>query len=510
MNKNILIIHYNTPYLTECLVRSINLFVSDAKIYILDNSDERPFKAKFDNLVLLDNTKGQLIDFEKFLGGYKTKRLSSGMSNKWASAKHCYSVERCMDIIGENFILLDSDVLLKRDISDLFKNDVLYVGESAPQYNPQIKRILPFLCYINVDMCKKNGVHYFNDKYMHGLRKTTSGDKYDTGAWFYLATREYPKFEIKCNEYIVHYGHGSWDAGRRNSPYSYIEWARKYKQYWDTSDKKKVVYTCITGNYDRLIDPKYITPDFDYVCFTDNADFRSDIWDIRPMPKECDGLTQVKRQRYVKINPHLLLSDYDISIWVDGNVSLKGDLDKLLDEVLRDDCSVYVPKHPQRNCIYMEERAVKRMKKDSSSITKKQIDRYRSEGFPKNYGLLQSNILIRKHNNDDCIRLMEEWFKEVKDGSHRDQLSFNYVLWKNSDIKVIYLNKYIYRSEYFFWNGYHSKMKHLPNKVDKKISSIEKKAYEFDLPKTIEALKNEFQSLLERGRKIRTSDIPLY
>ena len=43
MKKNILIIHYNTPYLTECLVRSINLFVKDAIIYIFDNSNEKPF-----------------------------------------------------------------------------------------------------------------------------------------------------------------------------------------------------------------------------------------------------------------------------------------------------------------------------------------------------------------------------------------------------------------------------------------------------------------------------------
>ena len=43
---NILIIHYNTPQLTECLVKSINMFVKDATIYIFDN------------------TKGQYIDFD--------------------------------------------------------------------------------------------------------------------------------------------------------------------------------------------------------------------------------------------------------------------------------------------------------------------------------------------------------------------------------------------------------------------------------------------------------------
>jgi hypothetical protein len=52
---------------------------------------------------------------------------------------------------------------------------------------------------------------------------------------------------------------------------------------------------------------------------------------------------------------------------------------------------------------------------------------------------------------------MEDWFNELKDNSHRDQLSFNYVSWKNQDVKVKYLDKYIYKSSYFFWNGRHNK-----------------------------------------------------
>ena len=35
---------------------------------------------------------------------------------------------------------------------------------------------------------------------------------------------------------------------------------------------------------------------------------------------------------------------------------------------------------------------------------------------------------------------MEQWFEEIKYYSHRDQLSFNYVLWK-SGIKIKYLSK---------------------------------------------------------------------
>ena len=169
MNKNIVIIHYNTPYLTECLVRSINLFVKDAIIYIFDNSDSLPFINNFSNVTILDNTNGQIINFDKWLKKYPNRKKSPGSANKWGSAKHCYSVEKCMEIIKENFILLDSDVLLKKDISNLLKKNIIYAGEIITQPNSSIKRILPFICYINVKMCKRNGIHYFDDAYMHGL-----------------------------------------------------------------------------------------------------------------------------------------------------------------------------------------------------------------------------------------------------------------------------------------------------------------------------------------------------
>lgn len=472
MKKNFLIIHYNTPYLTECLVRSINLFVEDAFIYIFDNSTDKPFKAKFDNVTIFDNTKGKIINFNEWLNKYPKRNKSHGRVNQWGSAKHCYSVEKCMELIDDNFVLLDSDVLLKRDVSNLFIENSVYVGDIVMQPNSSINRVLPFICFINVKMCKENGIHYFDDNHMHGLWKTAEADRYDTGAAFYLQAKDLNHREIKCSNYVVHYGHGSWHKDDTEPKYNVNEWLKMYKKYWSNEKNKKVVYTCITGGYDTLLTPKYISEGFDYVCFTDNKDLRSDIWDIRPLPKETEELSQVKKQRYVKINPHLLLSEYEISIWVDGNVTLKGDLNKFVNNSLNDRCSVYVPKHPSRDCIYKEALVVVRMGKDKSDITNPQIERYRKEGFPEKYGLLQSNILLRRHNNEDCIKLMTYWFEELRKGSHRDQLSFNYALWKNQDVNVTYLDKNIYKSEYFYWKGAHSKPKPSETNMEDGFESI--------------------------------------
>ena len=455
---NVLIVHYNTPRLTECLVRSINMHVNDAVIYIFDNSDNLPFTAEFDNVNIIDNTKGQYINFDKWLKHYPNKLRSAGRSNKWGSAKHCYSVEKCMELINDNFILLDSDVLLKQDISDLINEDVVYAGEIIEQPKSTIKRVSPFICFINVKLCKEHDIHFFDDDYMHGLCKTYQADRYDTGAGFYINAQEYPHIDIKTEDYVVHYGHGSWNKKGYIQEFTIEEWLNINKKYWkEKTNNKKVVYTCITGGYDGLIEPKYISDGFDYVCYTDNPNLISYIWDIRPLPEETDELSTIKKQRYVKLNPHRLLSEYELSIWVDGNVSLNGDLNEFVSDNIEPRISVYVPQHPSRNCLYAEERAVLSMKKDVKENTNPQINRYREEGFPYDYGLLQSNILLRMHNNPGCIKLMEDWFNEVKNGSHRDQLSFNYAAWKNEDVHIKYIDKMIYKSKWFVWGMTHKK-----------------------------------------------------
>lgn len=50
---------------------------------------------------------------------------------------------------------------------------------------------------------------------------------------------------------------------------------------------KKVVYTCLTGNYDNLPIHSYLDFNYDYVCFTDNENLLKiknyGAWQIRPL-----------------------------------------------------------------------------------------------------------------------------------------------------------------------------------------------------------------------------------
>ena len=71
---NICIVHYNTPLLTECLIKSINKFTPDSKIYIFDNSDKYPFTYKQHNIIYFDNTKGEIINFDEWLKNIQTEK----------------------------------------------------------------------------------------------------------------------------------------------------------------------------------------------------------------------------------------------------------------------------------------------------------------------------------------------------------------------------------------------------------------------------------------------------
>ena len=352
MKKNIVIIHYNTPSFTECLVKSVNRYVKDAKIYIFDNSDKLPFVAEFENVTIFDNTKGQIIDFNKWLEKFPFRTKTSAGKNNYASAKHCYSVHKCMELIDEPFVLLDSDVLLKQDISFLFSDSDIFIGTTelwkakACTKNHVSKaklRAVPYLSFINTELCKKHGVKYFNESCIYGL--SANGDSYDTGTYFFeqITKKKLKWTKINISNYIVHYKAGSWvDKAKKFDGYKQIsgsKWLENNKKYWFSEKvikNKNVVYTCITGGYDTLTEPEFVSDGFDYVCFTDNVDLNSDVWEIRPLPKETDSLSQVKKQRYVKLNPHLLLSDYDISIWVDGNVKINGDLNTFMKEYIND------------------------------------------------------------------------------------------------------------------------------------------------------------------------------
>lgn len=190
-----------------------------------------------------------------------------------------------------------------------------------------------------------------------------------------------------------------------------------------------VCYTCITGGYDALKDVLVKPRNIDFICFSDR-NILSRTWHVRAVPTELCYLSNVKKQRIVKICPHRYLSEYDISIWVDGNILIKDDLNKFIAQYDLEKVPFYTRVHPKRDCIYDEMEACLQANKDKKETMKLQVDKYRADGYPAHIGMAETNVILRKHNNKDCVMLDNLWASELLKHSHRDQLSFNYACWK--------------------------------------------------------------------------------
>lgn len=218
---------------------------------------------------------------------------------------------------------------------------------------------------------------------------------------------------------------------------------------------KIVVYTCITNNYDNLVEPTYIDNSLTYLAFVSNDEIKSSVWQIKKIDIDQE-LGPVKTARKIKILAHKYLSEYDCSIWIDGTIDVIGDVKSLVNSL---GFPLFVGfKHPFRNCIYSEGKACIKHNKDKKEIINEQLSDYRKEGYPVNAGLIESNVLIRMHNSPSVIKLMEFWWQEVRNKSRRDQLSFNYSVWKTESHFVQIINENARDSfDYFLMrcNGLH-------------------------------------------------------
>ena len=211
--------------------------------------------------------------------------------------------------------------------------------------------------------------------------------------------------------------------------------------------ERVVIYTAIFGNYDVLMQPEYVPRGVDHICFTDDANLEGGVWDIRLL-NECDSpRVQAFKPR---ILPHRYLKEYDYSIYVDGHLYIKSDLTEL---IKKSNSNIAAVNHNYRDCAYDEADAVVENGRANAQVVRQQMNRYKSEGFPKSYGLSNNGLLIRKHNDKKVIEVMELWWEEFQRGAKRSQLSFEYALWKHG-IPVDRLDISRYNSKYFkkFWH----------------------------------------------------------
>lgn len=216
-------------------------------------------------------------------------------------------------------------------------------------------------------------------------------------------------------------------------------------------DKKKcVIYTAITNKnfaYDSIKEiPKHLH-DINRIAFLD-YEISNKSWITQKIHTEFHD--PCRNAKIHKILSHKYFPNCEYSLWVDGSIKIKFEFDfeKLIQIYLRNhDMAVF--KHSERKCIYTEAKVCCERKLDNVEIIKKQIDLYKSEGYPENNNLSECSVILRRHT-PKIIEFNEAWWEEIKKYSRRDQLSFDYVR-KKFDISVNYFAGTM-RSENFLFH----------------------------------------------------------
>lgn len=210
--------------------------------------------------------------------------------------------------------------------------------------------------------------------------------------------------------------------------------------------RRIVVYTALFGDYDEFIEPPSGIRDCDFVMYTDNFNIKSHVYKIIYTKSQFSDTN--RSAKIYKILPHRYFPEYEYSLWIDANVLLKTkNIKQLFDHYLSNNDIAFV-KHPERDCIYDELQACLEQNRDDPNVMKKQIERYRKDGYPKHYGLISGTVILRRHNKPEIIKVDEEWWSEIQQFSKRDQLSFNYIAWKNK-LNYTLMDVLLWDNEYF-------------------------------------------------------------
>ncbi|MGI9535718.1 MAG: hypothetical protein ACR2PB_01510 [Desulfocapsaceae bacterium] len=215
--------------------------------------------------------------------------------------------------------------------------------------------------------------------------------------------------------------------------------------------QRKLLYTVVTGGYDQLNEiPAGLTSSegWDFICVTDNPKLSSETWEIK-LAANDDGLDSVRLSRLYKIQNNLVDSAYDISIYIDANIRIRGNLDCFLTQALPSDRNLGLLFHPFHCSLEQEVELCIRTGRDDPELLEKQYASYTQiEKFGDPYPHINARLLIRRQGDQQIQHLMETWFSQLTLWSRRDQVSFNYSLSQNPQVSPCYIPYWLFRNHF--------------------------------------------------------------
>ena len=202
------------------------------------------------------------------------------------------------------------------------------------------------------------------------------------------------------------------------------------------------IYTACIGDYDNIMQPESIDGRFDYILFSDDVkEDRIGVWQVRHV--DYFNVDKIRIARYVKTHPEELLPQYVATLWLDANINIISD--KVYDRFVslyEGEVDLASIQHPVRDCIYDEAYKVVSSNTpwplEHDIVAVSWCRKIWADGYPRHNGLFETNVLFRR-NNELMKEVDRMWWSCINNYSKRDQLSFNYVLWKQKPVMELFL-----------------------------------------------------------------------
>jgi hypothetical protein len=190
--------------------------------------------------------------------------------------------------------------------------------------------------------------------------------------------------------------------------------------------------TCNIGGIDEVKEPVEQSLVHDYFSYTEkNLPY--------PLPNLGDRL----KGKYLKINPHRFLSNYDNFVWIDGRIEVNStDFLKFITAPL-DEYDIVIPLHPHRTNVYEEITFVQELMAAGNPYLLKRYAHepfmdewnfYKREGLPRTFPLYACGCFARR-NDEKLNRIFRDWWLRSIEFTSFDQCMFSYIAWK-FDLKV--------------------------------------------------------------------------
>ena len=182
-----------------------------------------------------------------------------------------------------------------------------------------------------------------------------------------------------------------------------------------------VPYSAVFGGYDH---PRRAPPGA--VLFTDRAPSRKLGWTARvTSPPYPDNLA--RSNRYYKLQPHAHL-DADRVLYLDASMTLKASPAGILRAFQTEagaDHAVFTLRHSLGHTVADEPAWVERKGITRADVLARQVTRYRD--VPPGTPTAEARLIIARL--PDAVEFLDAWWAEVREFSHRDQVSFPFAWW---------------------------------------------------------------------------------